>query len=154
MIVSPDGVIMAARDPKPIGTDFENEKLMDILKGSKHQSGTISKESGLASPSQILSYCAVLGNSGYLIAPFDYYSGMNKVDINGYIQSVFLMILFTLLATVILAVILSGKLSASVGLYNVNRRIVHEYGKEYGVRVRSEISEYTVVTVTLPYTEK
>lgn len=142
MIVSPDGVIMAARDPKLIGTDFENEKLMEILKGSKHQSGTISKESGLASQSQILSYCAVLGNSGYLIAPFDYYSGMNKVDINGYIQSVFLMILFTLLATVILAVILSGKLSASVQSLTafVKQSYAGSSGERYVPKGKDEIA--------------
>ena len=39
----------------------------------------------------------------------------------------------------------------SVGIYNVNRRIRHEYGDDYGVTVRSEVSEYTEVTVKMPF---
>lgn len=39
----------------------------------------------------------------------------------------------------------------SVGIYNVNRRIMHEYGNEYGVTIQSSVSEYTIVTVTIPY---
>ena len=114
VIVSPEGAVMAARDPELIGTEFENEKLMELLRSSNNKAGTVSKESGLTGPSRVISYCTVFGNAGYLAAPFDYYSGMNQVDINGYLQSVFLMVILALAVTVILAVILSGKLSASV----------------------------------------
>jgi len=40
--------------------------------------------------------------------------------------------------------------SHSVGLYNVNRRIIHEYGREYGLHLESEVSDHTTVTVKLP----
>ncbi|MCQ2400731.1 MAG: sensor histidine kinase [Lachnospiraceae bacterium] len=114
IIVSPDGEIMAAHDPELIGSRFENEKMMELLLGSGNIVETISKDSGLTSQAQVLSYCSVLGNAGYLIAPFDYYSEMNQADVAGYLQSVLIMVVVSLLATAVLAVLLSGKLSASV----------------------------------------
>jgi len=36
------------------------------------------------------------------------------------------------------------------GLYNVNRRIKNMYGNEYGIRIGSEIGNYTQVIMTLP----
>lgn len=37
------------------------------------------------------------------------------------------------------------------GLYNVHRRIVQKYGKEYGIDLESDPCHYTKITVTLPY---
>lgn len=42
----------------------------------------------------------------------------------------------------------------SFGLYNVHRRIIQTYGESFGVRIDSAISEYTCVTLTLPYKEE
>ena len=37
------------------------------------------------------------------------------------------------------------------GLYNINRRIVQQYGDAYGLYVESDISEYTRIVIRLPY---
>ena len=37
------------------------------------------------------------------------------------------------------------------GLYNVHRRIVQKYGREYGLDLESDPCHYTKITVTLPY---
>ncbi len=37
------------------------------------------------------------------------------------------------------------------GLYNIHRRIVQNYGEEYGLSVESELSEYTRITVRIPW---
>lgn len=37
------------------------------------------------------------------------------------------------------------------GLYNIHRRIVQQYGEQYGLRVESDISVYTRVIIYLPY---
>ncbi len=37
------------------------------------------------------------------------------------------------------------------GLYNINRRIVQTHGEVYGLTVESELSEYTKITMKLPY---
>ncbi|MEI8200464.1 MAG: histidine kinase [Eubacteriales bacterium] len=37
------------------------------------------------------------------------------------------------------------------GLYNTNRRLVQSFGEQYGLIISSNISEYTRVTITMPY---
>ena len=37
------------------------------------------------------------------------------------------------------------------GLYNIHRRITQNYGEKYGLTIESELSEYTRITVRLPY---
>lgn len=37
------------------------------------------------------------------------------------------------------------------GLYNIHRRIVQNYGEVYGLQVESELSEYTRITVRIPW---
>lgn len=37
------------------------------------------------------------------------------------------------------------------GLYNIHRRLVQNYGDAYGLSIESEVSEYTRITVYLPY---
>ncbi len=37
------------------------------------------------------------------------------------------------------------------GLYNIQRRIVQNYGEDYGLSVESELSEYTRITVRIPW---
>ena len=37
------------------------------------------------------------------------------------------------------------------GLYNIHRRITQNYGDEYGLTIESELSEYTRITVRVPY---
>lgn len=37
------------------------------------------------------------------------------------------------------------------GLYNVNQRIVREYGPEYGIRVESQVCAYTTIHIRIPY---
>lgn len=41
----------------------------------------------------------------------------------------------------------------SIGLKNVNRRIVLSYGKEYGMYIKSQVGKGTSVTITLPFME-
>lgn len=38
-----------------------------------------------------------------------------------------------------------------LGINNVNKRIQYEFGKGYGLSIRSEPGEYTTMTITLPY---
>lgn len=45
--------------------------------------------------------------------------------------------------------ILTGK-SQGIGVYNSNRRIKIYYGDEYGIEMKSEVSEYTETTIKLP----
>lgn len=45
---------------------------------------------------------------------------------------------------------LSEKRRKSIGLENVNRRIKLFYGNEYGVKIKSQYSEYTEVILTIP----
>ena len=45
--------------------------------------------------------------------------------------------------------ILNGK-SQGIGVYNSNRRIKIYYGDEYGIEMKSEVSEYTETTIKLP----
>ena len=37
------------------------------------------------------------------------------------------------------------------GLYNIHRRITQNYGEKYGLTIESELSEYTRITVRVPY---
>lgn len=37
------------------------------------------------------------------------------------------------------------------GLYNIHRRIVQNYGEAYGLSVESEVSEYTRISVRIPW---
>lgn len=37
------------------------------------------------------------------------------------------------------------------GLYNIHRRIVQNYGEDYGLKVESELSEYTRITIRIPW---
>ena len=37
------------------------------------------------------------------------------------------------------------------GLFNINQRIRQTYGSEFGLSIESELSEYTKITITLPY---
>ena len=37
------------------------------------------------------------------------------------------------------------------GMYSINRRIQNLYGKEYGLTIKSRITEFTEVNITLPY---
>jgi len=37
------------------------------------------------------------------------------------------------------------------GLYNIHRRITQNYGEKYGLTIESELSDYTRITVRLPY---
>lgn len=39
------------------------------------------------------------------------------------------------------------------GLYNINRRIIQTYGEQYGVQIESELSAYTTITISLPYSD-
>lgn len=45
--------------------------------------------------------------------------------------------------------ILTGK-SQGIGVYNSNRRIKIYYGDEYGIEMKSEVSQYTETTIKLP----
>lgn len=45
--------------------------------------------------------------------------------------------------------ILTGK-SQGIGVYNSNRRIKIYYGDDYGIEIRSKVSEYTETTIKLP----
>ncbi len=38
-----------------------------------------------------------------------------------------------------------------VGISNVNRRIQYNFGKAYGITIKSAVGEYTAMTITLPY---
>ena len=40
------------------------------------------------------------------------------------------------------------------GLYNIHRRITQNYGEKYGLTIESELSEYTRITVRVPYHPK
>lgn len=37
------------------------------------------------------------------------------------------------------------------GLFNVNQRIIREYGPEYGIRVESQVCAYTTIHIRMPY---
>ena len=37
------------------------------------------------------------------------------------------------------------------GLFNINRRIVQAFGKDYGMKIESEVGEYTMVRMTVPF---
>ena len=55
--------------------------------------------------------------------------------------------------------VLSGKSQTSteffkqIGVFNVNERIKYTFGEEYGIRIKSEIGEYTTTSFILPYKE-
>lgn len=38
-----------------------------------------------------------------------------------------------------------------VGIANVNQRIQHEFGEHYGISIESQLGEYTVMTILVPY---
>lgn len=38
-----------------------------------------------------------------------------------------------------------------VGIANVNQRIQHEFGEHYGISIESQLGEYTVMTILIPY---
>jgi len=45
-------------------------------------------------------------------------------------------------------------LTRHVGLYNVNKRLHHTFGPEYGLSITSETGKFTEITVTLPFSER
>lgn len=47
----------------------------------------------------------------------------------------------------------SDGLIKHMGLYNVNKRLQHAFGRDYGLTITSEPGKFTKVTVTLPYTK-
>ena len=40
------------------------------------------------------------------------------------------------------------------GLYNSHRRITQNYGDKYGLTIESELSEFTRITVCVPYRQR
>ena len=41
-----------------------------------------------------------------------------------------------------------------IGVSNVHKRLQYEYGSDYGLRVSSRLSEFTTVSILLPYEVK
>ena len=39
-----------------------------------------------------------------------------------------------------------------IGVSNVHKRLQYEFGEDYGLRVASHLSEFTTVSVLLPFT--
>jgi len=136
LLIFEDGTVAAAKDAGRIGTAYDNVPLLKRLAVAPKKAETLTSESGLTGDAQVLSCCPVFGDSCYLIAPFDYYLAMNRMDISGYLQSVLILILVSLLAAVLFAVLLSNRLSSQI--QRLTTFVKHIYSGQFGERYQPD----------------
>lgn len=115
LIMDPDGLILSSSVPDRVGIPYDNSELIRLVSDSDKTNDTVSGESnGFFHQPDIVSYCSVFSNSAFLVAPFDYYSGIQKTEVFGYIKSILLVVLVSCLIAALSAFLLSSRLSSSI----------------------------------------
>ncbi|MDO4487745.1 MAG: histidine kinase [Eubacteriales bacterium] len=132
VVISEDGTILVSSNPRELGATYSNKNLLDYIVSQSRMSGTITNNESLTGDTKILSYCSVFGNSGYLIAPFDYYSEMNRLDVEDYLKSLLVFILISVVTAIFFTIILSGRLSASI--QQLTAFVKHVYSGQFNER--------------------
>ncbi len=115
LIMGSDGTVLAGPADDLIGEQYEDQELLELTKSKNRPYDTISVHNrGFDFKPEIVSYCSVFGNHAVLIAPFDYYSGIGKTEVFGYIKSILLVVLVSCLIAALSAFLLSSRLSSSI----------------------------------------
>lgn len=112
VIVSNRGTVLVSPNHTQLGSQYDNEALVRDITGHP-TSGSLTYHNS-SGKEVMLSYYSVMDQCGYLIVPFDFYSGIMQKEMSGYINATILIAILGLICSYLLSLGLSRVLTRSI----------------------------------------